>query len=195
VIARADAIARGALAEVDGAAADNAGALAGLVEKHARLAAAEEAYIAVAPDLARDRRLIRISGPVPLGPIFAVRASVAYKGSWVRRTRTFAKDTAGARALARGDAWLDHALRSLVAGMPLAAQLAGALRHCPGAALNNFMTETCIGSYPLEAVATSRSPVDFAPPAGTFLVLSVELTIDGIPWLGAAPAFVPAPPP
>ena len=39
------------------------------------------------------------------------------------------------------------------------------------------------GSYPLEAV--SRVPAD-----GEFLVLTVELTIDGVPWLGAAPAFV-----
>ena len=26
--------------------------------------------------------------------------------------------------------------------------------------------------------------------AGTFLVVSVNMTIDGVPWLGAAPAFV-----
>ena len=45
------------------------------------------------------------------------------------------------------------------------------------------MAESCIGSYPLEAIAD-------APAAGSFLVLTVELSLGGIPWLGAAPAFV-----
>jgi hypothetical protein len=45
------------------------------------------------------------------------------------------------------------------------------------------MVERCIGSYPLEAV-------NGVPVAGGFLVLTVELSLDGIPWLGAAPVFV-----
>ena len=91
LLARADALAVAALDQVDAAATSDAGTLAGLVEKHARLAGAEEVYIAVAPDLAADRRLNRVSKPMPLADRFAVRASVAYKGSWVRRTRTFAE--------------------------------------------------------------------------------------------------------
>src|SRR4029453_13426483 len=50
LIEKGDAVAVAALDQVDAAATD-AGTLAGLVEKHARLAGAEEAYIAVAPDL------------------------------------------------------------------------------------------------------------------------------------------------
>ena len=46
------------------------------------------------------------------------------------------------------------------------------------------MAESCIGTYPLEVIATSGAPAD------AFTVLTVELAIDGIPWLGAAPAFV-----
>src|SRR5205085_9707522 len=91
LIEKADALAVAALAHVDASASD-AGALAGLVEKHARIAGAEEAYIAIAPDLDLDRRLIQVSGPVPLSRRFAVRASIAYKGAWVRRTRSFARD-------------------------------------------------------------------------------------------------------
>ena len=72
--------------------AKDAGEVAGLVEKHARLGGAEEAYIAVAPDLAADRRMIRVAGTMPLAERFAVRASVAYKGCWVRRTRSFARE-------------------------------------------------------------------------------------------------------
>ena len=106
--------------EAEAGKAKDAGTLAGLIEQHARLAGAEEAYIAVAPDLAADRRLNRTSQPTPLAERFAVRASIAYKGCWVRRTRTFAKDGGAAKA----DAWFDGVVRSLEAGKPIAAQLA-----------------------------------------------------------------------
>jgi hypothetical protein len=59
LIARADALAVAALAQVDPERATDAGAVAGLVEKQARLLGAEEAYIAVAPDLAAARRSVR----------------------------------------------------------------------------------------------------------------------------------------
>src|SRR5262249_47880684 len=97
LIGRADALAAEALGGVVAGARD-AGEVAGLVEKSARLGGAEEAYIAVAPDLDRDPRMIRVAGTMPLGPRFAVRASIAYKGAWVRRVRSFARDEAGRRA-------------------------------------------------------------------------------------------------
>jgi hypothetical protein len=195
LIERADAIALAALAEIDVTRSEHAGELAGRVEKHARLAAAEEAYIAVAPDLATDRRLIRVSGPIPLGPLFAVRASVAYKGSWVRRTRTFAKDADAGRVVARADTWLDEVARSLVADRSLSAQLAARVTSLPGTTLKSFLAESSVGSYPLEVVASPRSSGKDAPTAGSFLVLTVELSIGGTPWLGAAPAFVATPVP
>src|SRR5262249_3883483 len=101
LIQRAGALALAALAQVDTATGMDSGALAGLAEKHARLVAAEEAYIAIAADLDADRRLVPVSESVPLGQRFAVRASIAYKGAWVRRTRTFARDTADRAAAAR----------------------------------------------------------------------------------------------
>jgi len=52
------------------------------------------------------------------------------------------------------------------------------------------MAQASIGSYPLEVVASSRSGAGNPLPAGAFAVLTVELTIDGVPWLGGAPAFV-----
>ena len=91
LLARTDAIAAAALKEAESGKAKDAGTLAGLIEQSARLAGAEEAYIAVAPDLAADRRLNRTSQPTPLAERFAVRASIAYKGCWVRRMRTFAR--------------------------------------------------------------------------------------------------------
>src|SRR5258706_194366 len=98
LIGRADALARTALDLIDADKATDAGAVAGLVEKHARLGGAEEAYIAVACDLDADRRMIRVAGTLPLAGRFAVRASVAYKGAWIRRTRSLACDAAARSA-------------------------------------------------------------------------------------------------
>jgi hypothetical protein len=194
LIEKADALAVAALAQVDASATD-AGALAGLVEKHARLAGAEEAYIAIAPDLDLDRRLIQISGPVPLARRFAVRASIAYKGAWVRRTRSFARDPQGAKAMASADAWLPeamHALRELLPsrGYSTIAASFAPLRAEQHAQMNSWMAESCIGSYPLEVVATLPVHGKDGPAPSTFLVLSVGLAIDDVPWLGAAPMFL-----
>jgi hypothetical protein len=188
LIARADALAVAALDQVDVACARDAGAVAGLVEKHARLGAAEEAYIAIAPDLAADRRLIRVARELPLAARFAVRASIAYKGSWVRRTRSFAADADGARAMAQGDAWLHDTIAAIAPGKPFAEQIA--TRKTPGIELRSWTVESCIGSYPLQAVASSAEAGREAPAGGSFLVLTAELNIGGVPWVGAAPAFV-----
>jgi Creatinase/Prolidase N-terminal domain len=186
LIARADALACTALDQIDADKATDAGEVAGLVEKQARLGGAEEAYIAVAPDLDADRRLIRVSGTLPLATRFAIRASVAYKGAWVRRVRSFARDEAARRTYAAADAWLAGVASAIEPGKPFDAQLAGHLKQLPGASLRMAMAESSIGSYPL-AVMTD------APRAGGFLVLTVELSLDGIPWLGAAPTFVRQP--
>jgi len=191
LIARADALALAALDQVD-AAANDAGALAGLVEKHARLGGAEEVFIAIAPDLNRDRRMIRVSRPASLAQRFALRASVAYKGAWVRRTRSVARDPTGADVFTRARAWFDAFVSSIAADKPLAAQLVEGCQRLPGASLRSFMAESCVGSYPLQVIAGSGATVQAVPIPGTFLVPSVELTIDGIPWLGAAPAIVGA---
>ncbi len=182
LLARADTMAVAALREAETGKAKDAGTLAGLIEQHARLAGAEETYIAVAPDLAADRRLNRTSQPTPLKDRFAVRASIAYKGCWVRRTRTFAKDAA------KADAWFDGL--SIEAGKPIASQLADRLKSLPGATITSWMAESCTGSYPLSAIASSRAPAKDAPVNGQFLVLTVELTLEGAPWIGAAPLIV-----
>jgi hypothetical protein len=183
LLARTDALAVAALEQTWTGKAKDAGTLAGLIEQSARLAGAEETYIAVAPDLMADRRLNRTSQPTPLTDRFAVRASIAYKGCWVRRTRTFAKDTA------KADAWLDELAQSFDA-KPIAAQLDAKVKQLPGATLTSWTTESCIGSYPLSAIASSRMPARDALGNGQYLVLTVELTFDGKPWIGAAPLIV-----
>jgi hypothetical protein len=184
LLARADAIALAALKEAETGKAKDAGTLAGLIEQNARLAGAEEVYIAVAPDLAADRRLNRTSQPTPLADRFAVRASIAYKGCWVRRTRTFAKDAT------RVEAWLDNVACSLEAGKTIAAQLAAKVKELPGVPLTNWMAESCTGSYPLAAIASSRTRGEDAPMNGQLLVLTVELNLDRAPWIGALPLIV-----
>jgi hypothetical protein len=191
LIEKADALAVAALGQVDVTATD-AGALAGLVEKHARLAGAEEAYIAIAPDLDLDRRLIQVSGPVPLARRFAVRASIAYKGAWVRRTKSFARDPQGARAMASADAWLAELAPGITGRDILTEQITTQLVTLRAAQKiqRGWMAESCRGSYPLEVVDSSRSPGRDGEIPGTYLVLSIDLTVDNVPWLGAAPFFV-----
>jgi hypothetical protein len=186
LLARADAIAVAALLEAESGKANDAGTLAGLVEQHARLAGAEEAYIAVAPDLDADRRLNRTSQPTPLADRFAVRASIAYKGCWVRRTRTFAKNGSAAKA----DAWFAGVVQSIEPDKPLAAQLAEKLKALPGATLDSWMAESCVGSYPLSVVGSSRTSASSTPLNGQFLVLTIESTIDGAQCTSSAPIFV-----
>ena len=182
-----------ALAQADASSTD-AGALAGLVEKHARLAGAEEAYIAIAPDLDLDRRLIQVSGPVPLARRFAVRASIAYKGAWVRRTRSFARDPQGARAIASADAWLTELASSINERDPLGLQIGWkgpVLLRAAEVQSRGWMAESCKGSYPLEVVDSSRSP-SMDGLSGKYFVLSIDLTVDDVPWLGSTPLFVPS---
>jgi hypothetical protein len=194
LIARADALALAALAEAEtdlgAGGSGEAGAAAGRVEKHARLGGAEEAYIAVAPDLDGDRRLIRISRPTALARRFALRASVAYKGSWVRRIRTFASETTDRDAIMLADAWLDRLAHGLASGQPLGAQIATSLAELEHAELTDWMAEATIGSYPLEVIADLRNPATPAPPDGGWLVITVALNIAGMPWIGARPALV-----
>ena len=187
LISRADALTSTALAQSNLDTATDAGTLAGWIEQHARLNGAEEAYVAVAPDLAADRRLVRVSRPLKLGECFAARASVAYKGSWVRRIRTFAKDDASAKA----DAWFANFAAAVTSGKPFGAQLAAALSSFPGVQLSSWMVESCVGSYPLQVIASSQAG-DRSLADGQFIVATVELSLNGVPWIGAAPLVVGA---
>ena len=193
LLARADAIACAALDQVDAASAVDAGSVAGPVEQRARLDAAEEAYVMVAPDLARDTRFVRASPTLSLGERFAVRASIAYKGHWIRRTRTYAKDAADRQAVARADEWFSALAASLATGSPLAGQIAKSVAGHSGTELKSWMAESCIGTYPLQVVSSSRSSGEYVAQAGDVLVLTLDLKFDGAPWLGAVPLIVGEP--
>lgn len=173
---RADALALAAMASVD-PAAGTAGAVTGPAERAARLDGAEEVYVAIAPDLARDARLARLGGDVPLGPRFALRLSVARHGVWIRRTRTFGPGMDGL------DAWFD----GLAAGLDPSAPTAGQIAPPAGTTLRDWRLEAPRGTRPLAGIAQpgreTGGPVPYA-------VLSLALDTPRGPWLAAGPVGI-----
>ena len=88
---RAAEIARFALASVAVDAAD-AHAVFAAVERGARLAGAEDVFVAIAPDLAQSATFLRAPIAAPaLSTTFAIRLTLAYKGYWIRCVRTVAR--------------------------------------------------------------------------------------------------------
>ena len=172
LLAHADAIARASLTGVDLNLRD-AGAIVGAAEAAARLAGAEEAYVAIAPDLDADHRFRRVASTGALGKRFALRMTVAYKGNWVRRTRTFpAHDGA--------DTWFDGLVGVIDPARPIGVQLARAVETLPAAELRDWLAEAVVGTRPLSALASPA--LDNGALKVPALVLSVRLNIDGRPW-------------
>jgi len=172
--ARAAAVADNALSRIE--PHDSACAIVAEVEGDARRNGAEEVYMAMAPDLARDRRLVRIEGKPMLGRRFAVRASVAYKGSWVRRTVTVDRDCAatdGAQAI----------FTDAIAHLP---------SDCALSQLSSFLVEGCRIADPLEALMGSSVAVPRPPVAGAVVSVQASIDVDGLPVLLGAPALVGA---
>jgi Creatinase/Prolidase N-terminal domain len=168
---KAASIAHSALAQATG---DTLNSKIASVERHARLLGAEEVYVAAAPDLARDSRFMRIEGEAASGNSFALRATVAYKGTWVRLVRAFcAPDTA----------------------RQAAARLAQAVAHLPSergfaAGFDTWLVEGCRLAQPLEPLMGSR--LESANPALPGALVSVQgsITVDGHAVPVGAPALV-----
>jgi Creatinase/Prolidase N-terminal domain len=172
--ARASSIAAAALSRVE--PHDSASEIVAGLEQEARRNGAEEVYVAMAPDLARDRRLVRIEGEPGLGRRFAVRASVAYKGSWVRRAVTVDRD----------------------GGVPEAAQaaFADAIAHLPSdrafSRFSSFLVEGCRIAQPLEALMGSRVAAPHTPVAGAVASVQASIEVEGRPVILGAPVLVGA---
>lgn len=145
-------------------------------EGEARRLGAEEVYIAAAPDLARDRRLVRVEGESVLGESFALRATVAYKGTWIRLTRTLWRDDA---ATTDGEA---------------AARLAAAVAELPSArgfaALSSWLVEGCRIAQPLAPLMGSRISEPHPPAPRALVSVQAAFEIDGRTVLLGAPALV-----
>ena len=167
---KAAAIAQRALAQASGRSLAE---IIAVVEAQARALGAEEVYVAAAPDLKRDRRLKRIEGDASLGKSFALRATVAYKGSWVRVVRTLGSATGGEGA---------------------AAMFAAAVAELPSgrgfAAFSSWLVEGCRIAQPLEPLMGSRMTDPSPPPPKALVSVQASLQINGRSVLLGAPALL-----
>ena len=162
---KAAAIAQRALAE----APKQQGALGTMiaaVEAEARRLGAEEIYIAAAPDLARDRRLVRIEGEAVLGESYALRATVAYKGSWVRFGRTFFRNITPTNLCTQ-----------------VAEQFANAVAQLPNEQafkpFSFWLVEGCRLTQPLGPLMGSRITEAHRPAAGALVSVQVRANLEG----------------
>lgn len=169
-------IAHQALAAIPADASD-AATIAALVDGEARRLGAEEAYPAMAPDLGHNQRLVRLEGTAPLGPLWAIRLSVAYKGAWVRLTRTIARDPAQRATIATAGAWL----ATTAAGLPHTGRLARA---------RSWLVEATRTTTPLEPLAGSMidDPVPLTP--GGIANIQATLTVEGTEVLVGGPVLI-----
>ena len=182
LLERADAMAQDALNRVPSGATD-IGSAVGAVEVRARLHGAEEVYVAIVADLDADRRFLRLSGARPLGRRYAIRATVAYKGSWIRRTQTYSQDSQDQPAIKRADAWFKASANSNP-GRRLLDRSFG----LGNMEVRDWLFEAPVGTRPLAVIASSSLPTFQRAPA---LIWSVSLTLDGVPWCGAGLAGTP----
>ena len=170
---RAAAIAQHALAQTPGRGASLGESIAA-VEAQARTDGAEEVYVAAAPDLDRDRRLRRIEGEAALGESFALRATVAYKGTWIRLTRTFPRDGAV-------QPQEEGAARFAVGKLPSSGVFAG---------FSSWLVEGCRIAQPLEPLMGSRVATAHALAPSALVSVQADFEIEGRPLLLGAPALV-----
>jgi hypothetical protein len=175
---RAAAIAQRALTQPPERGASLGGIIAA-IEAQARTDGAEEVYVAAAPDLGRDRRLRRIEGEVALGERFALRTTVAYKGAWIRLTRTFARD-----GTARPREEAASRLAAAVAQLPRADGFAG---------FSSWLVEGCRIAQPLEPLMGSRVAPAHAIAPSALVSVQVACEIEDLPLLLGAPALVGRP--
>jgi hypothetical protein len=168
--AKAAAIAHHALAAARG---DALNAMIAAVESEARQEGAEEIYIAAAPDLERDARFIRIEGEAASGKSFALRATVAYKGTWVRLVRCFCEPAIVREA---------------------ATQFAQAVAPLPSdrgfSSFRSWLVEGCRMAQPLEPLMGTRLDAPNPLPPGALVSVLGVLTIESRTVLVGAPALL-----
>lgn len=173
IATKAASIARDALAQIPRKGA-NLGNMLAAAEAAARQQGAEEIYLAAAPDLALDHRLRRIEGEVALGQSFAVRASVAYKGSWARFTQTYGCGQAASKA----------AIERFAAAVMTLPEARGF------ADFTSWLVEGCRLAQPLEPfMGSAIGPTSPLPP-GMLVSVQGHVNVLGSPVLVGAPALV-----
>jgi hypothetical protein len=142
-------------------------------ESKARALGAEEIYIAAAPDLERDTRFRRIEGEATLGKTFALRATVAYKGAWIRLVRSVCEAAIARQAAAR--------FAQAVALLPSDRGFAG---------FRSWLVEGCRMTQPLDPLIGSRLGQGHPPLPGALVSVQAALAVDGQTVLLGAPALI-----
>jgi hypothetical protein len=158
----------------------------GQVEKLARDGRAEEVFVTLAPDLTKASRFLRVDRAGAVAASFAVRSSVAYKSTWVRRTRSVSSDAGVAARFAAAAQTVTSLVAKLDGTRPLAAQIDAGVAPLPGVKVQSWALEACRGSYPLEIVAGTGASDD-APGALAGSVLTVTLDLGGIAYVDSRP--------
>ncbi len=172
--AKAAMIARRALAQADGKTLN---AMIAAVEREARLLGAEEIYIAAAPDLSRAPRFMRVEDEPTLGESFALRATVAYKGVWVRLVRTFCAS--------------EVVREATIHFAQAAAQLPSERGFASG--FSSYLVEGCRMAQPLEPLMGSRLDAANPPSPGALVSVQATLAINGQAVPIGAPVLLGAP--
>jgi hypothetical protein len=167
---KAAAIAQRSLAAVR-APGGNFGPMHADVEGEARLLGAEEIYIAVAADLAREVRFLRVEGAAAPGENFAIRATVAYKGTWVRLVRAFCPASIERDAASQ--------LAQAAASLP---------DHRGFSRFGSWSVEGCRMAQPLAPLMGTRLGITIPPQPGALVSVQGTLAIDGL----TVPVGVPA---
>ena len=185
LLIKSDSIAEAALDRLNIDTATNVGNAVGTVEEHARSQGAEEVYVAISPDLHSDRRFIRLSGNRPLGIRCAIRATVAYKGAWVRRVKTYSQNGEDRLPIARAEARFRALAARIDAKHSLRRQIAAGIEDLAGAQLVDWMAEAAIGTRPLAVITSSEKPTETTDHFAA-LIVTLGLSVDGVPWCGAA---------
>jgi hypothetical protein len=145
-------------------------------ESKARALGAEEIYIAAAPDLERDARFRRIEGEATFGKTFALRATVAYKGAWIRLVRSVCEAAIAREAAAR--------FAQAVALLPSDRGFAG---------FRSWLVEGCRMTQPLDPLIGSRLGQGHPPLPGAVVSVQAALAVDSQTVLLGAPALIGQP--
>ena len=111
-----------------------------------------------------------------LGKSYALRATVAYKGSWVRLIRTVCEPAIAPEAAAR--------FAAAVAALPGERGFAG---------FGSWLVEGCRLTQPLDPLLGSRIGASQPPLPGALVSVQAALAIDGRTVLLGAPALLGAP--
>ena len=175
----AAAIAQRALAQIPSMQAEREaklGEIIAAIEREARGLGAEEIYIAAAPDLVHDCRFKRIEGEARLGGRFALRATVAYKGTWIRLVRTFE-----GQGVATPNEEAAVRFAAAIAELPSERGFTGA---------SSWLVEGCRIAQPLEPLLGSRVAEPITPAAGALVSVQATIDVDGRPVLLGAPGLI-----